>query len=187
MKEELNLHIPNYGELRYRQKILRDPETMCYNKGYDLNFKGYDRETGCLDFPEAEWSEWYAYFIGQEPERFYAYLVREADGAFLGEVNLHRAPNAPWYEMGIVLEAKYRGCGYAPQGLWLLLQHAFEEMHAAAVHNEFEAARSAAVRTHLAVGFTKYREENGLLELQITREQYLRQKELRRLPKASDL
>ena len=37
---------------------------------------------------------------------------RKTDGIFIGEVNVHRNPNAPWHEMGIVLEAKYRGNGY---------------------------------------------------------------------------
>lgn len=179
MKESLFLHIPAYDELWYRQKIMQDPDTMSYNKDYDLDFEGYDKATGCMAFPEQEWADWYAYFIGQEPQRFYAYIAREADGAFIGEVNVHRNPNARWYEMGIVIEAKYRGRGYAADSLWLLLQHAFEEMNADAVHNDFEAERSAAVQTHLAAGFAIYRQENGMLELMISREQYFRQKAIR--------
>lgn len=52
MKESLYLHIPAYEELWYRQKIIQDPDTMSYNKGYDLNFNDYDKETGCIDFPK---------------------------------------------------------------------------------------------------------------------------------------
>lgn len=178
MKEALYLHIPTYEELWYRRKMMQDPDTMSYNRGYDLDFEGYDKATGCLAFPEQEWADWYAYFIGQEPWRFYAYIVRKADGAFIGEVNVHRNPNAPWYEMGIVLEAKYRGRGYAAEALQLLLQHAFEEMNADAVHNDFEEARSAALRIHLAAGFTIYRKENHILEMMISREQYFRQKKM---------
>lgn len=184
MKEPLHLHIPSCGELRYRQKIMQDPDTMSYNKGYDLNFEGYDKTTGCIAFPEREWAGWHAGFIGREPRCFYAYIVREADGEFIGEVNVHRNTDAGWYEMGIVLEAKYRGKGYAVDALRLLLQHAFEEMDADAVHNEFEVERSAAVKTHLSAGFTKHRQENGVVEVLITREQYFRQKAIRGMTSA---
>lgn len=43
MKETLYLHIPSYPELWYRQKIMQDPDTMRYNRGYDLPFDGYDK------------------------------------------------------------------------------------------------------------------------------------------------
>ena len=127
MKESLYLHIPAYEELWYRQKIMQDPDTMSYNKDYDLNFNDYDKATGCIDFPKKKWADWYIHFIGQEPHRFYAYIVRESDGEFIGEVNVHRNVDADWYEMGIVLEAKYRGKGYAVAALQLLLQYAFEK------------------------------------------------------------
>lgn len=138
MKASLCLHVPAYEELWYRQKIMQDPDTMSYNKGYDLNFHGYDEATGCIAFPKEKWAD--------------------------------------WYEMGIVLEAKHRGKGYAVAALRLLLQHAFEKIGVEAVHNEFEEERSAALQTHLSAGFTKYRQENKILELLITKEQYFRQK-----------
>lgn len=98
--------------------------------------------------------------------------MRSQDGAFLGEVNVHRSPADDWYEMGIVLEACHRGQGYAQEAL-ALLRHAFDQLHAPAVHNDFEAERSAALRLHLNAGFTVYRRhENGLLELLITRDQF---------------
>lgn len=176
MKESLYLHVPAYEELWYRQKLMQDPDTMSYNKGYELNFDHYDKATGCIAFPEEEWEDWYNYYIGQESQRFYAYIVRDSDGEFIGEVNAHRNADAGWYEMGIVLEAKYRGKGYAVTALWLLLKYVFETMGAKAVHNEFEEERSAAVKTHLSVGFTRYRQENRILELLITKEQYFRRK-----------
>lgn len=176
MKEALYLHVPAIGELGYRQKLMQDPDTMSYNKGYDLNFDGYNRATGCIAFPKHKWLDWYNYFIGQEPHRFYAYIVRESDSEFIGEVNLHMNSNARWHDMGIVLDAKHRGKGYAVTALKLLLQYAFEEMDVKAVHNEFEQERSSAVQTHLSAGFTIYRQGNGILELLITKEQYFRQK-----------
>lgn len=64
--------------------------------------------------------------------------------------------------MGIVIEAKYRGNGYAENALKLLLKQAFEVMGAEAVINEFEAARIAAVKTHLSVGFKEIAKRGGI-------------------------
>lgn len=75
----------------------------------------------------------------------------------LGEVNLHLNPNSDWYDMGIVIEEKYRGKDYATEALKLLLKEAFEVLGAKAVHNDFESVRSADVKTHLSAGFTKYK------------------------------
>ncbi len=164
----LFLHVPSIEELDYRQKLLADLDTMAYNRGYDLNFASYHPDTGCIDFPEREWRDWYDFFIGAESERWYAYIVRRKDGAFLGEVNLHRAPGASYYDMGIVLEARYRGQGYAEEALCLLMRQAFEAIGVREVRNEFEETRTAALKTHLACGFRIVKEENGLVTLRIT-------------------
>ncbi len=171
--ERLALHIPSMRELGYRQQLLEDPETMSYNRGY-ASFEGYDSETGCIAFPQEMWQAWYEYFIGREPERFYAYIVRLEDRVFLGEVNVHKARDQEWYEMGIVLEAKHRGKGYAQEALRLLLKYAFEKMDVPAVHNSFEEERIAALRTHLAVGFRECKKEDGCLQLLITKEQWFK-------------
>ncbi len=169
----LHLHIPEYEELNYREAILLQPQTMNYNRGYDLDSSGYDKTTGCIDFPQSRWKDWYNFWIGNEPCCYYAYIVRNEDNAFLGEVNLHFSPNNDWYEMGIVIEEKYRGKDYATEALKLLLKEAFEVLGAKAVHNDFESVRSAAIKTHLSAGFTKYKEENGILEFIITKDQYI--------------
>ena len=176
MNEVLSLHVPSYDELWYRQRLMQDPDTMSYNKGYDLHFPSYDPATGCIAFPESEWAGWYDFFIGQEPLRFYAYVVRESDGAFLGEVNLHRPPNADHYEMGVVIEARHRGKGYSAGALRLLLAHAFEALGADAVHNSFEAERTAALRAHRSAGFVELGRKNGVVDLSITRESWFRQR-----------
>lgn len=176
MTNKISLHTPTYDELWYRQKLLSDTETMSYNKGYDLGFDGYDNETGCIDFPQCQWKSWYNYFIGNEPERYYAYIVCKDDNAFIGEVNLHKNNAADWYDMGIVLEAKYRGKGYAVEALKLLLNYAFHLLGAKAVHNDFEEARAAAIKTHLSARFSEYSRHDGIIELVITREQYNHEK-----------
>lgn len=169
----LCLHVPELNEFWYRKKLMEDPETMSYNRGYDLDFAGYDKETGCIAFPEEEWESCYNYFVGHEPERFYAYLVNTENGEFVGEVNAHKSVGHDWYDMGIVIEAKHRGKGYANEGLRLLLHHAFIDMGAMAVHNSFEKSRNAALKAHEHAGFCKYSEENGVIELAITKERFL--------------
>ncbi len=169
----LCLHVPELNEFWYRKKLMEDPETMSYNRGYDLDFAGYDKGTGCIAFPEEEWESCYNYFVGHEPERFYAYLVNTENGEFVGEVNVHKSVGHDWYDMGIVIEAKHRGKGYANEGLRLLLHHAFIDMGAMAVHNSFEKSRNAALKAHEHAGFCKYSEENGVIELAITKERFL--------------
>lgn len=171
-EETVRLHAPSLDELWYRQKIMQDPATMDYNRGYAIDSHGYDRETGCILFPREEWTEWYDYFIGREPERFYAYIIKSTDGEFIGEVNLHRSRSGSWHEMGIVIEARYRGHGYSRCALELLLRYAFDEMNAAEVRNDFEETRIAAMKTHLSVGFEEYKREDGIVLLGITRERY---------------
>ena len=171
--EKIFLHIPEYDELWYREKIMSDSLTMSYNSGYDIDCDGYDKSTGCMAFPEKQWRVWYNYFIGNEPERFYAYLVRSSDGAFIGEVNLHSSEKAR-YDMGIVIEGKYRGKGYAVEGLKLLLEHAFKVLHAEVVCNDFENERVAALKAHLAAGFEICGEDGGVLHLEISKERYLK-------------
>ena len=95
MEPLVSLRQPQLSELWYRKHLLSDPETMRYNRGYDLGFSGYHNETGCIDFPESDWEAWFNWFCQSEPQRFYAYIVRCSDGVFLGEVNLHHG-DAVW-------------------------------------------------------------------------------------------
>ena len=172
MQERLCLYVPQLQQLDYRQKIMSDPDTMSYNKGYDLNFSGYHKDTGCIDFPQSEWQEWYDYFIGHEPERFYAYILRKEDNTFIGEVNVHKSCEE-YYDMGIVIEAKYRGCGYAKEALGLLLKYAFETLKVNAIHNDFEEdERQVAMKVHLDCGFKEIKHENNMVHLLITAEDY---------------
>ncbi|MDE6593894.1 MAG: GNAT family N-acetyltransferase [Oscillospiraceae bacterium] len=171
----IKLHVPEYSELWYRRQLLADPDTMSYNKGCNISFEGYDKATGCIDFPEDKWQGWYRQWTGRTDVRFYAYIV--LDGKFIGEVNLHRDPDSDWYDdrfnMGIVIESHYRGNGYALTAMELLLERAFEEVGAASVHNEFESYRTAAaLRLHLNAGFSVDSDDGHITRLSITARQY---------------
>lgn len=171
----LELYIPRLDELWFSQKMLADPDTMAYNANWDVSYDGYHRDTGCIDFPESEWADWYAHWIGQEPKRFYAYIRRKADGAWIGNVNFHCTQDKDWWDMGIVLYAPYRGRGYGTAALKLLLRHAFRECGIRRIHNDFELARNeqSAWQTHFSAGFREVSRENGWLTVEITQEEYL--------------
>jgi RimJ/RimL family protein N-acetyltransferase len=110
---ELTLHIPSEKELSYRGYLISNEATMSYNMGYGDN-------GGCTYHKTAE--ELYEWKI---PERFYVYIQRYEDHTFIGEVSLHKSEKNDWFEMGIIIEAKYRGMGYSVPALHLLLEHAF--------------------------------------------------------------
>ena len=167
--ERLRLHIPDLTELWYRQKLLSDPDTMCFNRSSD--------NCGCIDFPDDVSSDWYNYWINGFPMRYYAYVVRVSDGTFIGEVWLHKNEEIvfydDYYEMGIIIENKFRCVGYGSEALNLLLDVAFCELGAASVHNSFESFRSDALKTHLNSGFKIDCEKNHICNVSITARDYI--------------
>lgn len=172
--DRVSLHIPTEAELEYRRYLIADEDTMAYNLGYGDH-------GGCTYHQSPEQiQQWYKQW-NKDNRRFYAYIVRTEDRVYIGEVNARRSNDAEWYEMGIIVESKYRGRGYAVEALKLLLKYAFDTLGAEAVHNDFEEARAAAVKTHLAAGFSKYKRHNGNIELLITKEQFERQNAIGRI------
>lgn len=176
---EIHFHVPEVGELWYRKRLLSDPDTMSYNKGLDMGFEGYDRETGCIDFPEERWREWHRYWVQSVPWRFYAYVM--LGNEFIGEVNLRKFPEDDYedrYSMGIVIESIHRGNGYAAQAVGMLLDVAFCEIGAASVHNKFESYRQAAVRVHTVNGFSVDFDDGHIMRVSITAEKYNKMRDL---------
>lgn len=171
MENRLYLHVPKFEELIYRQKIMNDPETMDYNRGYD-EYDGYNKYTGCIDFPEDKWEKWYSWMVDNKPECYYAYIVRRDDNKFIGDVSIHFNKSKKWYEMGILIEAKYRGMGYAEEAISLLMDIAFNEYDALVVHNYFEEVRKAAYKMHINAGFKLIDASNGIYNLILTKEDW---------------
>ena len=159
----VELYIPKLEDLWFYQKMMSDPETMSYN----------DPWGGCIEYPDEILPGWYAKWVGKEPERFYAYIKRSSDGAWIGDVNFHYTPERDWWDMGIVIYAPYRGKGYAVSALKLLLDHAFSDCGISRLHNDFETTRDAAWAIHRKVGFKEMGVEDGILQLMLTKEDYL--------------
>lgn len=167
MQDELQLYIPRAEDGWFYCKMMSDPETMAYNAPWFP-------PDGCIPALEEEWRKMQASWIGKGPERFYAFLQRKSDGAFVGDVNHHYNPEQSWWDMGIVIYAPERGKGYGKQGLRLLLDRAFNVDGISRLHNDFETTRDAAYHIHKAVGFRETGREGGIIQLELTREEYLK-------------
>ncbi|MBQ8161913.1 MAG: GNAT family N-acetyltransferase [Clostridia bacterium] len=171
MNHELQLYIPRPEDGWFYVKMMSDPETMAYNAPWFP-------PDGCIPDPESEWLDLQKDWIGKEPERFYAYLQRKSDGAFVGDVNYHQSTE-DCCDIGIVIYAPERGKGYGRQGLWLLLERAFLVDGVSCLHNDFEETRIAAYRIHTAAGFREIGRDEGIIRLEHTREAYLKDKAAR--------
>ena len=167
MKEEtaLQLYLPKPEDGWFYVKMLSDPATMAYNAPWFP-------PDGCIPNAEEEWIALQENWIGREPERFYAYLQRKSDGAFVGDVNYHSSGGGR-YAMGIVVYAPERGKGYAKEGLLLLADRAFRVDGIPRLSNDFETTRGAAYHVHRSVGFRETSTEDGIVHLELTREEFL--------------
>lgn len=47
-RSKVYLKVPAIQELYYRQKWMKDPKTMSYHAGYDMDLKGYDKTTAII-------------------------------------------------------------------------------------------------------------------------------------------
>lgn len=176
MEEQVYFYIPKEDELSYRQEIMSQKDTMAYNKGYNVAEKGYHKDTGCIDFPKDSWNTWYASHVDNKPKSFYAYIARKYDNEFIGEVNLHWNAENDWYELGILIESKYRNKGYSKEALRKLIDVAFNKYNALSVHNTFEDSRDAAIKIHTEVGFHVISKIDGFIEMLMTKGEYARLK-----------
>lgn len=177
MVKQLELYIPSLEDLWFYQKMITDPATMAYNANYDIDFPGYNRDTGCITHTDTYLKDWYLQWIGQEPQYFYAYVQRSFDKAWLGGVNFHYVAEKDWWDMGIVLYEPYRGKGYAIPALEALIERAFFHCHVTRIHNYFEFNRQEAVKIHHKLGFREMKSEDDLCHLLLTKEEYLQRKQ----------
>lgn len=170
---ELYLHVPSYDELWYRQKIMLQPDTMSYNKGYNLGIDIYDNNTGCIDFKKEYWKKWYSKWISNEPDRYYAYMVLKKTNEFIGEVCFHYDKRSDSHLIGIIIESKYRGKGYSLEGLSKLCEEAFVHLNIDKLRNEFPPERKSAAACHKKAGFKETGNQNGNCIFEMTKDDYL--------------
>ena len=168
----MKLIVPSIEELNYRKFILADPDTMSYNAGLDLNVKGYDNSSGCIEFPEDYWSDWFLRWINKTPDKYYAYLYHEDMKKYVGEVALRYETQYKSHMISIIVEGQYRGLGYGEIGLRLLLETGFNKLLLEEVVDVFPVSRIESMRLFEKFGFHKSIDEDMVI-FRLKRDKYL--------------
>ena len=122
----VKLVVPSVKDLWYRKECMADPDTMNYNAGYDVSYAGYHYDTGCIDFPEDKWEDWYNTKM-TKPNFYYAYILDEESNEFVGYLNFNLDSNTGFATMGIVIEGVHRGKGYMRPALKAMIDIAKEK------------------------------------------------------------
>ncbi len=145
------LKVPKIEDLKYRKIWLNDSNTMSYNAGYDIDLKGYDKETGTITKTDEEMIEWYNKWINKEPDRYYAYIYSVDESEPIGEVYYY--PDGDIHSMGILINDKYRGKGYSYLALLELLEVAFEKNNINELSDFIPIDRVGAIKSFKKAGF----------------------------------
>lgn len=152
--KNIELYVPKLEDYWYEAKVESDPESMSYNAGYDVSYYGYHYDTGCIDFPESRWEEVYNKRIREN--RYFAYIKDIDINEYVGYVN-YQLVDEKW-ECGIVIEAKFRGKGYAKAALKLLCEEA-KNNGITELYDNFEIDRDNTLDLFKSVGFDVVKEE----------------------------
>jgi diamine N-acetyltransferase len=177
------LKIPRKDELFYRQEWMKDPNTMNYNSGYDIELKGYNKENGTIVKTNDEMIEWYDKWIDQEPDKYFAYIYDFNYGKPVGEVYYYLDGNI--HSMGILISEKYRGMGYSYPALLELEKMAFEKNNISELSDIIPIYRESAIKSFEKAGFVKTNEihsdirfgkEAEAKQLLITKDMYFNRK-----------
>lgn len=145
------LKVPSIDELHYRQEWMKDPKTMSYNAGYDMDLKGYDKETGTITKTNEEMINWYNNWVNKEPDKYFAYIYDENITEPIGEVYYYLDNGI--HNMGIVIQDKYRGKGYSYNALLELEKVAFEKNNISELSDMIPLDRIGAIKTFKKAGF----------------------------------
>ena len=137
---------------------------MAYNIGY-----GETNGTGCINFNESIWKDWFSRWVNNTPERYYAYIIKVDEDIPVGEVALRYVHEKNSYCVNIIVEARHRGNGFSEQALRLLIDIAFKELGADRIFDDFPKSRMSAEKLFKKVGFKRVSDD--IVEL--TKQDYL--------------
>ncbi len=145
------LKVPTINELHYRQIWMQDPKTMSYNKGYNLDIKGYNKETGTITKTDEEMIDWYNNWINHEPDKYFAYIYTDNINEPIGEIYYYKDNNT--YSVGILIQDKYRGKGYSYKALLELEKVAFDKNNITKLSDLIPENRISAIKVFKKAGF----------------------------------
>lgn len=175
------LKVSSVNELHYRQEWMKDPKTMSYNAGYDMDLKGYDKATGTITKSDEEMVTWYNNWVNKEPDKYFAYIYDNEVAEPIGEVYYYLDNGI--HSMGILIQDKYRGKGYAYKALLELEKVAFEKNNINELSDIIPIERINAIKTFKKAGFVYtglvkkenvFGKESIARQLLITKDWYLR-------------
>lgn len=176
---EIFLKVPTIDELHYRKEWMKDPKTMSYNAGLDLELKGYDYNTGIIDKTDEDMIDWYNNWINKEPDKYFAYIYDKSIEEPIGEVYYYL--NNGIHSMGILIQDKYRGKGYSYKALLELEKIAFEKNRISELSDIIPLDRIGAINSFKKAGFVDtdlkskslvFGKESVAKQLLITKEMY---------------
>ena len=176
--KRVSLHQPRLTEMEYRQALLSQPETMAYNRDRDLEAESYHRDTGCIDFPRADWRYWRQVWLLNEPDFFSAYIRDNEKNCFVGEVCYFYDAEAQAHIAGVLIEACHRGKGYCAEALRALIDHAFHREDIGLLRCDIVDSQVSALAGYRRAGFHVFDRKDGLCALIYTREDYERSKSI---------
>lgn len=157
----LEFHVPTRAEFHVRQEWMSDPDFMAYNAGWNSAFPGYDRDTGCIAWPESEWDA-FAERLELPAHRYgYFYVLDTRTGAFVGHAHYEVGADGVAH-IGLNVVAELRGRGLGGRVMDELVERIWRDTSATEIVNEFEDQRASAVRTHRRCGFAPDPETRGL-------------------------
>lgn len=139
---------------------MADPEFMAYNAGWDVSYPGYDRATGCIDWPESQWAAFEERLHLPADRQGYFYVRGTEAGAVVGHAH-YEVDDQGAAHIGINVIPAWRGRGLGVPILRLLVERIWRDTAADEVVNEFEDERVPAVRTHRRCGFVPDAEARG--------------------------
>ena len=150
--ERVYLSVPTKEEMWFKKELESDPKTMDYNAGYNVSYKGYNQNDGTIQEDLKELQDvWFCRWIGYEPSRYFAFIKRVEDDAYIGEVYFKdETPNG--HEIGIVIKGEYRGRGYATEAISLLCNKA-DELGIKKLFHQIPDTRLSAIKVDLNNGF----------------------------------
>ncbi len=178
------LVVPNIEDLKYRKMWMSDPKTMSYNAGFDLDLKGYNKETGTILKTDDEMLDWYNKWVNKEPDRYFAYIHSVDESEPIGEIYYYL--DGDIHSMGILISDKYRGKGYSYLALLALEEVAFEKNDINELSDMIPLNRIGAIKAFKKAGFIhtdkeeknlKFEKEEIAKQLLITKEMYFDSKE----------
>lgn len=149
--KKISLYCPNVTDYWYEAMILSDPLSMSYNAGYNVSYEGYNKENGCINFPKNKWLN--KYNKRKHNGDYFAYIKDNDINEYIGYVNYQYNKNDKRYECGILIEAKYRGHGYAVPALKLLCEEA-KKNKISELYDSFEMTRKNTLEVFLSAGFS---------------------------------